>query len=80
MPLTFPGNPPFRSTLAQEPLARVEGENVVLTVPLAVPATPPSVATVDLKMTVEQASICSNRLRLAVEKIERQIKAQRMAR
>jgi hypothetical protein len=76
MPLTFPGNPPFHTTLAREPLADAEGANIVLTVPLYVDEQWPHGAEVLLNLSIEESHTMENRLRLAREKALRNLKNQ----
>jgi hypothetical protein len=76
MPLEFPGNPPYHATLAQEPTAIVEGTSIVLTVPLYVDEQWPDGAPILVEMSIDQSHTMENRLRLAREKAQRNLRNQ----
>jgi hypothetical protein len=76
MPLEFPGNPPFHTTLAQEPSADAEGANIILTVPLYAGEQWPRGAEILLSLSIGESHIMENRLRLAREKALRNLKNQ----
>jgi hypothetical protein len=76
MPLEFPGNPPFHTTLAQDATAIAEGTSIILTVPLYAGEQWPHGAEVLLSLTIEESHTMENRLRLAREKALRNLKNQ----
>jgi hypothetical protein len=79
MPLTFSGNPPFECTLIRDATADAENENVTLTLPLNAGVQWPQGALVEVSMSRDQASVCRNRLDLAIRKAERTAKKQRQS-
>jgi hypothetical protein len=74
VPLTFQGNPPFSSTLAQDSSADAENGIVVLIVHLYVDEKWPLGAEIWVKMDRDEAQIMHNRLGLAIQKAGRQLK------